>query len=282
MFGGLAVRKKILIHGYSDSKATIRLLDLDTGKVKRTWNFGRGKRSWAEIGGISLDKDSNLYVADPEADIIRKFNLFGVSSGEIGVEKPSGKRVYWDKKGVLHHPNDVALDEHGNIFICLGDRPLVHGVQCFDVQGKYKFSLRAFGEPLEEWGLPMGITVSRNQVYIADTFNQCIQVFSLDGAFKMVFGVALEKGEKSLPVDVGILPNGDILVLRWKERPGILHFDSSGWFVRELVGPGKEKGKLFSPGAIEVGEGGRIYVLDMSGERIQEFDEDGKLIRVFE
>jgi len=279
MFGGLAVRNQLVCHGFSDTRGKVRLLSAATGALRGEWGFRAGKGGFAEVGGLCLDRDSNVYVADPEAGLIRRFSLFGTPLGGLGTPREGRPaRDFRDARGVLHHPNDVVLDEEGNLYVCCGDRPMRHAVQSFAPDGKYRFSLRAFGEPLEEWGLPMGIALAGDKIYVADTFNQCVQVFFLDGTFQMMFSTCPRPGERSLPVAVAVRPDGNILVAQWKEHPALLLFNPSGWFLGEVLSPGKEEGKVFAPAALDLdGEGG-LYLLDRAGERIQRFDGEGALL----
>ncbi len=278
MFGGLAVRNQLVCHGYSDTRGRIRLLSAATGALQREWVFRGEGEGFAEVGGLCLDRDSNVYVADPEGGVIRRFSLFGTPLGRLGTPGTGrGARHFRDARGVLHHPNDVVLDEEGNLYVCCGDRPMRHAVQSFTPSGKYRFSFRAFGEPLEEWGLPMGIAVAEDKLYVADTFNQCVQVFFLDGTFQMMFSTCPGPGERSLPVAVGVRPDGNILVAQWKEHPALLMFNPSGWFLGEVLSPGEEEGKVFAPAALDLdGEGG-LFLLDRAGERVQRFDGDMEL-----
>ncbi len=275
MFGGLAVRNQLVCHGYSDTRGRVRLLSAATGSLQGEWGFGGEGKGFADVGGLCLDRDSNVYVADPEGGVVRRFSLFGTPLGRLGTPRAGrSHREFRDARGVLHHPNDLVLDEAGNLFVCCGDRPMRHAVQSFSPEGKYRFSFRAFGEPLEEWGLPMGIALAGDKLYVADTFNQCVQVFFLDGTFQMMFSTCPRPGERSLPVAVGVRPDGNILVAQWKERPALLLFNPSGWFLGEILSAGKEDGKIFAPAALDLdGEGG-LFLLDRGGERVQRFDGD--------
>ena len=278
MFGGLAIRKSLLCHGYSDTVGRIRLLHLPSGEVKGSWHFGGGE-GWADVGGLCLDRDANLYVADPEGGRIRRFSLFGTPAGEVG-GNGEAQRGSLDHRGLVVHPNDVALDDLGNLYVAGGEQPGRHAVQSFTPAGEFRFACRAFGEPLEEWGIPMGITVARDLLFVADTFNHCVQVFGLDGSFRMMFSTAEGEGSISQPVALTVNREGDVLVAQWRDRPAVLAFDREGWFKGELVGPGRREGRVEGPAALALDEEENLYVLDQGGERVQQFDSRGVLVRV--
>uniref|UniRef100_A0A8C5AFK6 RING-type E3 ubiquitin transferase n=1 Tax=Gadus morhua TaxID=8049 RepID=A0A8C5AFK6_GADMO len=78
-----------------------------------------------------------------------------------------------------------------------------------------------------------GISASSNgRVVVADSNNQCIQVFSNDGQFKMRFGVrGRSPGQLQRPTGVSVDLNGDIVVADYDNR-WVSIFSSDGNFGR--------------------------------------------------
>jgi hypothetical protein len=81
-------------------------------------------------------------------------------------------------------------------------------------------------------------------------------------------------------LDVGILPNGNVLVLDTGHRR-VLRFGPGGAYLGSFGGPGQDPGQFVTPLFLEVG-GDRIYVLDSGLNRVTEFDSAGIFLDRFE
>jgi sugar lactone lactonase YvrE len=122
----------------------------------------------AEYVGLSVDRESNIYVADG-AEYVRKVSR----GGEVVSE--------WDVPPGLQNrtgPQDVAVDAKGNLYVAMGDDRVL--------------KLSPTGETLNEWvgpgtkrgefNQPMGVAIDSNgNVYVADTGNSRIQELTAGG-----------------------------------------------------------------------------------------------------
>jgi sugar lactone lactonase YvrE len=278
MFGGLDVRRDLLCVGHSDSKGRVFVVDLKDKLIKNAWIFS-GDQEFADAGGLCIDSYGHVLVADAHNDLVRRFTLFGKEVGRIGKPQPGKARLaYVDENGYLEKPNDVAVDAQDQIYVACGDRALVHGVQRFDKQGGASRSFRAFGEPNEKFGAPLGIALGANRLFVADTFNGCVQTFRKEGRFIGMFSTATFPGEVSQPTAVAVLPGDRLAVAQWKEPSVVKCFDLSGTFVSTLIQGGEGKGSVHEPTGLVVDERARLFVLDRDGERVQMFDPAGNLI----
>uniref|UniRef100_A0A8C7U7Z5 RING-type E3 ubiquitin transferase n=1 Tax=Oncorhynchus mykiss TaxID=8022 RepID=A0A8C7U7Z5_ONCMY len=113
-----------------------------------------------------------------------------------------------------------------------------------------------------------GISTSNNgRIVVADSNNQCIQVFSNDGAFKLRFGVrGRSPGQLQRPTGVTVDMNGDIIVADYDNR-WVSIFSSDGKFkVRgHQVTLGDCKigaGRLMGPKGVAVDRNGHIITVD--------------------
>uniref|UniRef100_A0A8C4HQH7 RING-type E3 ubiquitin transferase n=1 Tax=Dicentrarchus labrax TaxID=13489 RepID=A0A8C4HQH7_DICLA len=116
-----------------------------------------------------------------------------------------------------------------------------------------------------------GISASSNgRVVVADSNNQCIQVFSNDGQFKMRFGVrGRSPGQLQRPTGVTVDMNGDIVVADYDNR-WVSIFSSDGKFkVRShsilymMSFPNKiGAGRLMGPKGVAVDKNGHIITVD--------------------
>uniref|UniRef100_A0A8C8D322 RING-type E3 ubiquitin transferase n=1 Tax=Oncorhynchus tshawytscha TaxID=74940 RepID=A0A8C8D322_ONCTS len=112
-----------------------------------------------------------------------------------------------------------------------------------------------------------GISTSSNgRIVVADSNNQCIQVFSNDGAFKLRFGVrGRSPGQLQRPTGVTVDMNGDIIVADYDNR-WVSIFSSDGKFkVRAAPFDLHSKigaGRLMGPKGVAVDRNGHIITVD--------------------
>jgi len=81
-------------------------------------------------------------------------------------------------------------------------------------------------------------------------------------------------------LDVGILPNGNVVVLDSGNRR-VMRFGANGSYIDSFGGPGQEPGQFVTPLFLEVA-GDRVYVLDSGLNRVTEFDSAGIFLDRFE
>jgi hypothetical protein len=81
-------------------------------------------------------------------------------------------------------------------------------------------------------------------------------------------------------LDVGILPNGTVVVLDAGNRR-VLRFRPDGAYIGSFGGPGQEPAQFVTPLFLEVA-GDRIYILDSGLNRVTEFDSAGIFLARFQ
>uniref|UniRef100_A0A672G554 RING-type E3 ubiquitin transferase n=1 Tax=Salarias fasciatus TaxID=181472 RepID=A0A672G554_SALFA len=122
-----------------------------------------------------------------------------------------------------------------------------------------------------------GISTSSNgRIVVADSNNQCIQVFSNDGQFKMRFGVrGRSPGQLQRPTGVTVDMNGDIIVADYDNR-WISIFSSDGKFKNKIGA-----GRLMGPKGVAVDKNGHIITVDNKACCVFIFQSNGKLVTKF-
>lgn len=113
----------------------------------------------------------NLYVTDTMNFRVQTFDLEGkfVSSfGKLG-----------DGTGYFAQPKGVAADAAGHIYVvdALFDR-----VQVFDPGGRLLLVFGQQGQRAGEFWLPAGVFIAGDKIFVADSYNQRIQVFKYLGS----------------------------------------------------------------------------------------------------
>ena len=154
----------------------------------------------------------------------------------------------------------------------------------------------ASGRLLQSWGqgmfvFPHGATVDRQgNLWVtdargADGKGHQVLKFSPEGKVLMTLGKAGVSGSGpdlfDQPTDVVVAPNGDIFVTD-SHRNGtnnrVVHFTSAGRFVKEWGRKGTDRGELSEPHTIAMDSRGRLFVGDRENNRIQVFDQSGRLL----
>ncbi|XP_069782785.1 tripartite motif-containing protein 2 isoform X2 [Narcine bancroftii] len=119
-------------------------------------------------------------------------------------------------------------------------------------------------------------TSSNGKVMIADSNNQCVQIFSNDGQFKNRFGVrGRSPGQLQRPTGVAVHPSGDIIIADYDNK-WVSIFSSDGKFKTKLG-----SGKLLGPKGVAVDRNGHIIVVDNKACCAFIFQPNGKLVTKF-
>ncbi|KAL4647753.1 tripartite motif-containing protein 3-like [Arapaima gigas] len=122
-----------------------------------------------------------------------------------------------------------------------------------------------------------GISATSNgRVVVADSNNQCIQVFSNDGQFKLRFGVrGRSPGQLQRPTGVTVDSNGDIIVADYDNK-WVSIFSSDGKFKNKIGA-----GRLMGPKGVAVDRNGHIITVDNKACCVFIFQPNGKLVTKF-
>ncbi|XP_056322627.1 tripartite motif-containing protein 3b isoform X1 [Danio aesculapii] len=122
-----------------------------------------------------------------------------------------------------------------------------------------------------------GISASiSGRVIVADSNNQCIQVFTNDGQFKARFGVrGRSPGQLQRPTGVAVDTNGDVIVADYDNR-WISIFSPDGKFKNKIGA-----GRLMGPKGVAVDRNGHIIAVDNKACCVFIFQSNGKLVTKF-
>ena len=125
---------------------------------------------------------------------------------------------------------------------------------------------------------PEGAAVDyEGNVWVADTGNGRLQVFTLAGEFvKVVGSKGSGEGQLGEPGHLTIFGSW-VLIADHDNRVEI--FERSGAFVRQFGSPGSGNGQFSNPGDVDMGKAGNIWVTDTGNNRVEIFTPSGKYIR---
>ncbi|KAM3837892.1 tripartite motif-containing protein 3 isoform 1-T2 [Vipera latastei] len=119
-------------------------------------------------------------------------------------------------------------------------------------------------------------TSSSGRIVVADSNNQCVQVFSNEGQFRLRFGVrGRSPGQLQRPTGVTVDLNGDIIIADYDNR-WVSIFSPEGKFKTKIGA-----GRLMGPKGVAVDRNGHIIVVDNKACCVFIFQSNGKLVAKF-
>jgi DNA-binding beta-propeller fold protein YncE len=236
----------------------------------RQWGSrGTGNGEFRYPAGLALSPYGMVYVADLDNNRVQAFDADGAFLGAWGTEG--------DHDGQLTHPLRVAVAPDDAVYVTDGgDR-----AQRFDIGGNFQASWDG-SDGAGKFGNPRGVLITaESNVYVADTENNRIQLFDVDGDYVSSFGgYGHNEGELSLPAGLALDADGNLLVAdSFNHR--VQKFEPSGQFLFAFGGYGTGEGEFDFPQSVAVAPNGDIFVADTGNDRIQQFDSEGHHILTF-
>ena len=162
----------------------------------------------------------------------------------------------------------------------------------FSPTGKVIRTCGSAGSGEGQFNDPTGIAVnlSRDDVYVSDSGNNRIEVFSGECKFLEIIGAAGSWGALSHPM--GLAFGSEVLMVTDSGNNRLVAFDSGpeGKFLASYGTSGSGEGQFADPKAIALGgvqgsEAKDFYVVDSGNNRVQEIEEQGgptyKFVRQF-
>ncbi|MEO8285531.1 MAG: DUF2298 domain-containing protein [Chloroflexota bacterium] len=253
------------------------------GRGKGDGQFGAFSDDPAVVGtgpgGIAVDAEGNVYVADTWNHRIQKFDKDGkfitkwgtfINLADPGAESDA------DKDNKFFGPRGVAIGPDGNIYTTdTGNKRVL----IFDPNGKFvreissgvtsdktaqQYPYNKEGEMNE----PIGIAVDQaGNVYVADVNNRRIQKFDAQGKFAAQWAVpagAWDPGPYLEPY-MALDGAGNIYTTAPTSK-SVIKFSPAGAVLGEKSGNGTISLKL--PTGIAVDPDGTVYVVDTNGSAV--------------
>lgn len=254
-----------------DTNDNLYVVDM-TGRVQKFSPEGKFLLSWqmpqTDLGkpkGMCRDRNGNIVVVEPHYQRVNHFTPEGKLVAQWGVKGTNA--------GELILPRAVAIDTRNNVIV--SEYTLVDRVQRFSAQGQ---------RLLANWGAPglapgqfnraEGLCVDfADRIYVADSCNHRIQVFTAEGKFLTAYGKAgTGAGELSYPYDIQVDAQGWQFVCEFGNSR-IQVFDAQNQPVEIIGKAGGAPGEFNNPWSIALDSKGNLYVADALNHRVQ------KLIR---
>lgn len=282
MSGSLQVHRGALWVGWHEKTAHVVPFDWGGRALGPGFTFRDPRLGRATVGGLALDDDRNLWVADGACSRIRRFSVFGRELGGFGRsldapldDAPTG--VEEDRPGMLGRPTAVLAtgDSDGLELVVGSGGTRRHALQLFDGDGVLQRTLRPEGNAHGRFRGLSGLDRDGRFLALAESRADRIQVYrDLD------FHFAFRPGPGFHPTDVALLEDGRLLTCG---AGGLALFSSAGRPLAHLceAAPNAPEGTLDEPLALAVEEGEsdrrtRIAILDAQATRLQIFNLEGR------
>ncbi len=192
----------------------------------------------------------------------------------------------------------VTVDSHDNVY-CFS-RSKEHPVVVFDREGNF---VRSWGAGL--FAFPHTIRADENdnlwivdrdhgQMMLFTTAGECLRTIGTKG-FRSDTGLPPEAQGRSdsykqvthggppfnLPTDIAVAPSGEMFVSDGYGNARVHKFSPEGKLLKSWGEPGSAPGEFNLPHGVWIDRRGRLLVADRENDRVQVFDQDGRLLGVW-
>lgn len=148
---------------------TIRMYDLDGGKIGEIGGRGENETD-LNYPTFATEAAGGILVNDTLNYRIKRYDAEGRFVSSFGSEG--------DGPGTFARAKGLAEDDSGNLWVVDG---LFDNIQVFDPAGRLLLVVGGPGQAAGEFWSPTGIAVGGGEVFVADTYNDRIQVLRILG-----------------------------------------------------------------------------------------------------
>jgi ABC-type multidrug transport system ATPase subunit len=230
----------------------------ETGTLLRKWDMPDARIGNPE--GACVFADGRIAVADTHYSRVVFFNHDGKVVGKLGSEGRGPSQFLY--------PVCVSQDGNGNFYV--GEYGGNDRVQKFSVDGKFLLQIGKAGSGPGEFQRASGVVWRDGLLFIADAFNNRIQVFTDKGEFRAIIGLPESGVELGFPYALALGPQNDLFVIEYLTAR-VSRFDLKDSRLLGRFGtPGRGKGEFSTPWGIDVNSKGTVYVADTDNRRVVE------------
>lgn len=221
-------------------------------------------------------------------DIVAELWDYGVTPGEEAfiIDPYEGKYVYLEPDDILQpsngdipllfNPRGIALAPDGSLFVADAQNHRIVHIEDGIITNAWGSDGTGPGEFKEPWSLV--VSADGEFVYVADTWNHRIQVFTSDGEYIRHWGVfSTENTPDALfgPRDIALDADGNLFVTNTGNKR-INVYTPEGVLVTQFGEFGFVEGQFNEPVGIAISPlTGRIYIADAWNQRVQMFEKIG-------
>ncbi len=179
-----------------------------------------------------------------------------------------------DIVGNFNQPSEVAVASAGKksmIYVLDGAN---NSVKAFNRKGKLAFKFGKAGKKNGYFNTPVGMDIDKNgNIYVADTGNRRIQVFSDRGMYLRKINLS---SRNVRPVEVKVIDKENRIYVSDANNHQVLCFRKDGTFESAQGNYGEGPGEFMFPGMIDFDSSNNLYVVDILNGRLQVYDSNEK------
>jgi ABC-type Fe3+ transport system permease subunit/DNA-binding beta-propeller fold protein YncE len=259
-----------------DGQDNLYVVDM-TGRVQKFSSNDVFLLSWqmpqTDLGkpkGLCRDRFGNIVVIEPHYQRLNHFTTAGKLVLQWGERGTNAGQLSMPRAAAMNSRNEIFVSEYG----------AVERVQEFAFGpltgplSRPRF-VASFGRPGNrpgEFNRPEGLCLdSSDRLYVADSCNHRIQIFSPQGVFLRAYGKAGKgPGELSYPYDICVDRAGRQYVCEFGNSR-IQVFDAQDRPLEIIGSPGATPGRFSNPWGVALDSAGNLYVADSQNHRVQKF-----------
>ncbi len=239
--------------------------------------LGIGRSFWQWLGDVVFGGDETHMVRPMDVVTVGSHLIYVADPGVRGIHRFDTRDQGYhliQQKGKFDFPSPVALaaDKNGDVYVT--DSKLA---ELFVIR---KGSDIALPVTLDvELQQPTGLSINpkNGDIYLLDTLQHQLLVFSASGALKKRIGQrGVKAGEFNFPTHMQI--QNDTLLITDSLNFRIQIFDLNGKYLSSFGEAGQASGYLSRPKGIAMDKAGHIYIVDGLLNHILIFDRTGQLL----
>src|SRR6202167_5894207 len=215
---------------------------------------------------VAVDAFGNVYIADQLSFVVQKFSAAGQYLGQWG--------SYGGGHGQFGPIGGLATDAAGDVYVVDSEH---NRIEKFNSSGEFITAWGHFGNELGQFNFGSslnptqppggGIAVYGSYVYVADSGNDRIERFNLEGGEALELGdYRTGPGQFSYPR--GVAANASEVLVTDDDNHRIEKFSSSGQFEGLTGSEGTTGDRFGFPYGIALDAAGNVYVADDINHRI--------------
>ena len=227
------------------------------GTLSRQWRMPETKNGRPE--GACLLKDGRIAVADTHYHRVVFFGPEGKVVGKLGTKG--------EEPGQFIYPTSVVQDDKENLYVCEyggNDR-----VQKFTADGKFVLAFGGFERAEGKFQRPGGMVWHDGKLFIADAFNNRVQVFSDKGDFIQVLGRPGKPISLHYPYDIAMDAAGALYIIEYGAGR-LTKVSQDGELIGRFGTTGRGECEFQTPWGIAVDSKRRVRIADTGNRRIVE------------
>ncbi len=248
----------------SNSKGQLVVVDGNGATISVLTPEGEKIRTFGQLNnafGVTVDKDDNIYVVDPNNHRVNKFSSDGEFVAAVG-GKGSGNLQFEQTLGICYNKRDnnlYVVDEcNHRIQVLSIDLTFI---RCFGTQGNGNGQLQQ----------PLYATFdSANHLYVTDRGNHRVQVFTAEGQFLRTFSQKADGQKLSRPWAIAI-DSSDTVYVSENGPHHVSVFTSQGAYITTFGGRGTEEGQFRNIYGLSIDRSDSVVVSDLNNGRLQIF-----------